>query len=235
MKILAIDSSAVSASAALVNDGKITGEFFLNIGLTHSRTLMPLTASLLSCAGQTLNDIDILAVTIGPGSFTGVRIGVATIKGMAAPTDKKCVGVSTLHAMAYNLADKDGIICCTMDARCNQVYTALFRSSSGKIERITDDDALSIDDLGESLRQYSEKVTFVGDGAALCYDKLSRVLDNVFLAPENVRYQRAGGAALAVYNEKLFANPVKADELNVTYLRLSQAERELKSKKEKSE
>jgi len=220
----------VSAGAALVEDGKILGEFFLNTGLTHSQTLMPMIAALLECAKIKLDDIDLLAVTNGPGSFTGVRIGVATLKGLAAPSEKKCVGVSTLLSTAYNFIDRECIVCPAMDARCGQVYTALFRASDGAVTRLTEDDAVSIEALGSKLSEYDESVIFAGDGAALCYEKLSTVLKKAEIAPENLRYQRATGVAAAVIGEKMYERAVSADELSVFYLRLSQAERELKAR-----
>ncbi len=232
MKILAVDSSAVSASAALVEDEKILGEFYMNTGLTHSQTLLPMIAAVLENTGTGLDTVDLLAVTNGPGSFTGVRIGVATVKGLAAPRDIKCVGVSTLLAMAYNFTDRDGIICCAMDARCGQVYMALFRAGDGIITRLTQDDAVVIEVLGVSLSEYNDNIIFAGDGARLCYEKLSTVIKNCSLAPENIRYQRASGAAAAVFAGKLYENAVPADGLGVMYLRPSQAERELKARGE---
>lgn len=230
MKILAVDSSAVCASAALVEDGKIIGEFYLNSGLTHSRTLMPLIASVLECAEAKLDDVDFFAVTNGPGSFTGVRIGVAAVKGLAAPSGKKCIGVSTLLSMAYNIVGRDCVICCVMDARRSQVYAALFRSSGGAVERLSEDFVVSIEDLGKKLCGYDEEIVFVGDGALLCRNALSGVLKDAQAAPESRRFQRATGAAAAVFDRKLYENAVSPDALDVKYLRLSQAERELKAK-----
>ena len=231
MKILAVESSAVAAGAALAEDGKLLGEFFLNVGLTHSCTLLPMIVSLLENAGMTAADVDLFAVTNGPGSFTGVRIGVSTVKGMAQPLEKKCVGVSTLLAMAYNLVGTDDLICCAMDARCRQVYTALFESKDGRIVRLTDDDAISLDDLGGILRSFNRRVVFVGDGAELCYNAFSGVLPDISLAPPALRYQRAASVEAAVFSDGA-AGAVSADELSVSYLRLSQAERERKQKLE---
>lgn len=233
MKILAVDASAVSASAAIVEDKKILGEFYLNVGLTHSCTLMPMIESLLKYAQISISDIDLFAVTNGPGSFTGIRIGVATVKGMAEPLSKPCAGVSTLLAMAQNLKGQDGIICSVMDARCKQVYTACFECVNGKIVRLTPDDAISIDALCEILRKFDRKVTFVGDGANLCYNLLKETLPDVYIAPEMIRYQHASGAAMAIMDDENKEIPsVTADLLSVSYLRLSQAERERKQKME---
>ena len=171
MKILALDSSAVSASAAVLDDDKVLGEFFINTKQTHSQTLMPMVQQVLIQTKTSLEEIDLFAVSAGPGSFTGVRIGVACVKGMAFAQNKPCIGVSTLEAMAYPLSMLNGIICAVMDARCQQVYHALFRVNGSKVERIYDDCAVAISDLAESLRQYSDETIYlVGDGAKLCYE-----------------------------------------------------------------
>lgn len=234
MKILAVDSSAGAASAAVTENEKILSECFLNIGLTHSQTLMPMIEAALKNAGLTIHDIDMLAVTNGPGSFTGVRIGVAAIKGLAVGAELPCCGISTLEAMAQSFAGfTDCIICGAMDARRSQVYTALFRCENGEIKRLTEDEAISIEQLGERLAVFEEPIFLVGDGAALCFKMLGKNADNIYLAPENIRYQRASGAAFAAVRGEY--KPVSAGELEVKYLRLPQAERELKLKKEKGE
>ena len=232
MKILAVESSALAAGAALSEDGKLLGEAYLNVGLTHSCTLMPMIESLLRFADVSARDIDLFAVSNGPGSFTGVRIGVSTVKGMAQPLGKPCIGVSTLYAMAHNMLGTDDLICCAMDARCRQVYTALFECADGCIVRLTDDDAVSLDDLCRTLRTYDRRVVFVGDGAALCYNTFRGVLPNITLAPETLRFQRASSVAAAAWAAGAEQVGVSADELSVSYLRLSQAERERKQKME---
>lgn len=233
MRILAIDSSALAAGAALTEDGKLLGEFFLNVGFTHSTTLMPMVESLLRYAKVSAREIDLFAVTNGPGSFTGVRIGVSTVKGMAMAADKPCIGVSSLEAMAYNLFGTEGIICCAMDARCGQVYTALFQSAQGKMQRLLPDSAISIEELGAILKTYTCPVTFLGDGAKLCFDALSSDLPQAALAPDNLRFPRASGAAQAAAAGD--SQPCTAAELSVSYLRLSQAERERNQKLEAKE
>ena len=232
MKILAVESSAVAASAALVEDGKLLGEFFLNVGLTHSATLMPMIRSLLQYADVSIRDVDLFAAASGPGSFTGVRIGVSTVKGLAQPLDKPCIGVSTLWSMAHNLRGTDELICCAMDARCRQVYTALFEECDGQIRRLTDDDAVSLDDLCARLESLDREVVLVGDGAQLCYDAFKDALPRVRIAPQAVRFQRASSAALAVWENLAALQPVSAANLSVSYLRPSQAERERKQKLE---
>ncbi|MBQ7541119.1 MAG: tRNA (adenosine(37)-N6)-threonylcarbamoyltransferase complex dimerization subunit type 1 TsaB [Clostridia bacterium] len=232
MKILAIDSSAAAASAALAEDGKLLGEFFLNVGLTHSCTLQPMVESLLRYAGVPIRDVDLFAVTNGPGSFTGVRIGVSAVKGMAQPLGKPCVGVSTLEAMAFNVRDTDSLICCTMDARRSQVYTALFEQRAGRIVRLTPDDAVSLAELGERLRQAGRQTVLVGDGAELCFDAFRDSVPGVRTAPQTIRHQRAASVAAAVW-ENIDVLPLRsAEELSASYLRLSQAERERKEKME---
>ncbi len=232
MKILAIDTSASPVSAALLCDGKLVGEFYLNIKTTHSQTLMPIVSNLLSAAKTDLNDIDIFAVNAGPGSFTGVRIGVASVKGMAMPLDKPCAGVSTLESMAYSLPYSDGIVCAVMDARCGQVYNALFRLDGTAVERITEDRAISIEELEKDLEHYDETVYLVGDGADICFQAFGEKL-NVVLTPVNIRYQHAYGTAAAaeiMAKENRLCTPA---QLMPIYLRLPQAERELRAKQEK--
>lgn len=221
--ILSIDSSAVTASAALTDGEKVIKSEFINAGLTHSETLLPMIKRVM--AGYTASDLDAIAVTAGPGSFTGVRIGVATVKGIAFKNDTPCISVSTLEAIAYNFTDTDCIVCAVMDARRMQFYNALFEVNNGKVNRICTDRAISIDDLRKELSVY-ENAVIAGDGAELCYNNLG--LDNVTLADENRRYQNGIGVSKAAENsEKITAN-----KLMPVYLRLSQAERELKLKKE---
>lgn len=229
MKILAFDSSAKTASVALVDSGSIISECFVNAGLTHSRTLMPMVNNTLSQADLKIDDIDAFAVNAGPGSFTGIRIGVAAVKGLALANGKPCAGVSTLEACAYNFTDENCVVCVSMDARCNQVYTAIFRIADGKVSRICEDKAVSIDELGNELSSYDEKIILAGDGAEICFNAFSEKLSNCVLSGENRRYQRAYGAAFAALdNKELFKDSA---ELVPIYLRLPQAERELKLRK----
>ena len=233
MVILGIESSAVSASAAVVKDGKLLSEAFLNVGLTHSVTLLPLIKQASEGAGLTPEEIDAVAVSNGPGSFTGVRIGVATAKGIAQPTGKKCVPVSTLEAIAYPLSVSDCIAVSVMDARCNQVYCALFRCANGKMTRLTEDDAISLDALCDILKSYNEKIIFIGDGADISYKYLHDSLPDITVVSPLIKYQRASSVAfLAAERLENIDNIRTPDELVPSYLRLSQAERELKKKKE---
>ena len=233
MKILSVDSSAKTASVAVTDGEKLISECFVNAGLTHSRTLMPMVDNALTQADIKIEEIDAFCVNAGPGSFTGIRIGVAAVKGLALCNDKPCAGVSTLESAAYNFIDENCLVSVSMDARCNQVYTALFRCENSKVIRICDDKAISIDDLCEELSDYNEKIYLAGDGAELCFNAFKDKLSDVSLAGENRRYQRAYGAALAaIRNENSFA---PSAELAPVYLRLPQAERELKLRNNKGE
>ncbi len=231
MKILAFDSSAVSASAALAEDGKILGEAYLNNGLTHSRTLMPMAQQLLTMCGCELSEIDAFAVSTGPGSFTGLRIAVSSVKGMAAALGKNCVSVSTLESMAYNLpAIGSCTVCAVMDARCKQFYNALFSLDHGKIQRLCDDRAIMVDKLSGELEGISGDIVLFGDGAQLAYGMICDDVKNAVLAPEALRFQRASSVAAAAFKKLERGESVSAASLMPAYLRLSQAERELLAK-----
>lgn len=234
MKLLGLESSATSASVAVVSDGKILSEDYSNTGLTHSQTLMPMLESVLKKAELTINDIDYLAVSNGPGSFTGVRIGVSALKGLADPLNKKCVGVSTLEAIAKPLENTGVIAVATMDARCNQVYTATFDCVTGGMKRLTEDEAITIDELTERLKTQDKQIVLIGDGANVCYNKMKDVLEGISIASPTIRYQSASSVALIA--EELILkdenNALSSDMLVPKYLRLSQAERELKKKQE---
>ena len=230
MKILAFDSSAVSASVALVEDGKLLAESFLNVGLTHSATLMPMTQQLLQASNCKLEDVDALAVSAGPGSFTGLRIAVSCVKGIAAALNKKCVAVSTLEAMACNLPPiGEFTICAVMDARCKQFYNALFKVQNGEITRLCDDRAIMVDKLGEELKNISGDIVLVGDGSLLAFSMLADN-NNVKLPPDNLRFQKASSVAAAAIKKYNNNETVSAAALMPSYLRLSQAERELIAK-----
>ena len=173
MKILAMDSSAVSASCAVLEDDRLIAEFFINAGLTHSQTLMPMVESALQNAAVDIADIDLFAVAQGPGSFTGIRIGTAAVKGMAQALDKPCAGVSALEAIAYNFTGLNCVVCAAMDARRQQVYNALFRVSGDRIERLCEDRAISIAELETEIASFDEAVMLAGDGARLCFKTVS--------------------------------------------------------------
>jgi tRNA threonylcarbamoyladenosine biosynthesis protein TsaB len=229
MLILSIESSAKPVSVAVYQDsthGKLLGQYFQYTGFSHSRTLLAMTESLLKNLEIKLSDIGLLAVAKGPGSFTGVRIGVSAVKGLAWGLDIPVCGVSTLEAMAYQThANSDILVCPVMDARRNQVYNALFRWHEGKPERLSEDRAISIEDLQTELCSYSDiPFLLVGDGVAVCNE--SNLFSNYGELPELTRYQTAYGVTLAALNNK----PIPAVELEPFYLRPSQAERERNSK-----
>ena len=228
MKILSIECSAVPCSAAISEDGKIIASKFINVGLTHSQTLMPMVEEVLKEAKISIKDIDGFAVSAGPGSFTGIRIGISAIKGMATPENKPCYPVSTLLAMAQNYKDTDCLICAVMDARCNQVYNANFEIENGKITRLCEDRALLCEELAKEIKNISQNqnkcVIIVGDGANLFYEFVKDI-ENVSKADEERVYQNAIGVALAAKDY------VEPKELLPVYLRLPQAERELNSKR----
>ncbi|MCI9274036.1 MAG: tRNA (adenosine(37)-N6)-threonylcarbamoyltransferase complex dimerization subunit type 1 TsaB [Clostridiales bacterium] len=229
MKLLAIDSSATAASAAIWEDGVLRGEFFINTKLTHSQTLMPMVEALLTSTSMDLSEIDRFAVAAGPGSFTGLRIGVAAVKGMAMAQGKPCAAVSTLEAMACQMDLAEGIVCAVMDARCSQVYNALFLADHKTLTRISEDRALSVEQLQQQLIEQKKRVFLVGDGANLCYNKMKENIPVLSVAPEQLRMQRASGVAKAA--ERLPADRwITASALMPVYLRPPQAERELKER-----
>ena len=233
MNILAIESSAKAASVALGINGELYSQYFQNNGQTHSRSIMPMIRDMLVCAGKNTNDIDAVAVSVGPGSFTGLRIGIAAAKGIAWAGDKPCIPVSTLEAMAHQISIADGIICCAMDARRGQIYNALFSSHRGKLTRLTSDRAISIDELSIELKKEKNTIFTIGDGASLCYNMLSCMGKDVFMAPKNLIMQSAQGVLLASQNQAVMGNAIPASQLEPNYLRLSQAERERLEKTEK--
>ena len=228
MKILAIDSSAVSASVAVSEDERILASEFVNNGLTHSQTLLPMVEHVLKKASVSPENIDLYAVTNGPGSFTGVRIGVATVKGLAFAHSTKCIGISTLEAIGANIEQEGAISLACMDARRGQVYTATFESGTNK--RLTPDEALAIDSMTERINAYEKKVYLCGDGARLAFEQLRDKCPQVCLPGEDKIYQNAEKVCLLAYRNAFNAKDAAA--LVPTYLRPSQAERELKKRKE---
>ena len=206
--------------------GKLLGESYQNTGLTHSQTLMVMAEDLLKACNLTAQDVEAVAVAAGPGSFTGVRIGVAAAKGFAWGGELPCYGVSTLEAMARNLGVYQGYVVPAMDARRNQVYTAIFRADKGILSRMEEDMAISLAELGEKIKNITEPVFLVGDGAVLCYNTLLEEVPGLVLPPEHRMHQRAAGVALAAQAMIDAGDPGNGAELTPNYLRLSQAERE---------
>ena len=233
MLILALDSTAQVGSVALCEDEKLIAEYTLNTGHTHSETLLPMVESVLKISGYTVDDVELFACTAGPGSFTGVRIGAATVKGLAFGKGKPCVGVSTLEALATNARAFEGIICPCMNARRQQVYNALFESKDGKLTRLCEDRALAIEDLLKEVSEYApeKRIYLVGDGAELVMDfdefgEQFPVLDGcMILLGERLRNQSGYSVTLVALEAYRNGNVCTDAELAPVYLRPSQAER----------
>ena len=222
MLILAFESSAKAASVALCRDGHLVSQYSQCSGLTHSRTLLPMAEDMLKNAELTLRDVDLIAVAHGPGSFTGIRIGVSTVKGLAWAGDKPCVGVSTLEAMAWHGLAAGGVVCPVMDARRSQVYNALFEIKDGRPQRLCPDRPIALAELAEDVKKLDAPVFLVGDGAAITKAFFDAQGIPCRVAPENLLWQDAWGVAMAAMDKE----PGNADRLLPVYLRLSQAERE---------
>ena len=230
MLILAFESSAKAASVALVRDGHLVSQYSQCSGLTHSRTLLPMAEDLLKNTELSLGDVDLFAVAHGPGSFTGIRIGVSTVKGLAWASGKPCVGVSTLEAMAWHGLAAGGLICPVMDARRQQVYNALFEIRDGRPVRLCSDRPLALSELAEELAPLKRSAFLVGDGAAITAKYFDQVGIPCVTAPENLLWQSGWGVAMAASDK----TPGSADTLLPVYLRLSQAERERQERMNKA-
>ena len=226
MKLLAFESSAKAAGVAVLDDGRLLAEYFQNSGQTHSRTLMQMAEDLLDNCDLTPQDIGACAVADGPGSFTGVRIGVAAAKGFAWGRNIPCCGVSTLEAMAWQASEFSGIVCCAMDARRSQVYHTRFLAENGTLTRLCPDCAVSLDEVRLALENCEKPKIMVGDGAQLCYNTFGTEIAGCMLAPEHRRMQRASGVALAARRLLSEGADCSGAALAPNYLRLSQAELE---------
>ena len=226
MLILAFETSAKAASVALMEGTKLLGEAYQNTGLTHSQTLMVMAEDVLKQCGKSAQDVQAVAVAEGPGSFTGVRIGIAAAKGYAWGKEIPCYGVSTLEAMAESLGIYEGFICPVMDARRSQVYNALFYVNRSEIERHREDRAIALADLQEDLEHLDGPIYLVGDGAALTYNALNGSIDELIMPPEYRMHQRAVGVGLVAARMAAEGLAPSGGELTPNYLRLSQAERE---------
>ena len=226
MLILAFETSAKAGSVALWQDGRLLGESYQNTGLTHSQTLLAMAEDLLKSCGFQPRNVTAVAVAAGPGSFTGVRIGVAAAKGFAWGLEIPCCGVSTLEAMAENLGIYDGYVLPAMDARRSQVYNALFRAEKGVLSRCSEDRAISLTDLCGELKTLDGPVYLVGDGSSLTYNTLKEQIPGLILPPEHRMHQRAAGVALVAEKMLQKGEICDAAALTPNYLRLSQAERE---------
>ena len=224
--LLCFETSAKACSAALHDGERLLGEAYQNTDLTHSQTLMVMAEDLLKQCGKTAADVTALAVAAGPGSFTGVRIGISAAKGFGWGADLPCYGVSTLEAMARSLGAWQGYVLGVMDAQRAQVYSGLFHADHGEYARVMEDSAISLEDLKGILQEYSEPIFLVGDGSILCYNTLSESIPTLVLPPEHRMHQRASGVALAALEKIRQGEPGDGITLTPNYLRLSQAERE---------
>ncbi len=233
MKLLAIECSSSPVSAAIISNGEIISYSFSNIKLTHSQTLFPIIEGVLSSAKLSFDDIDAVSVATGPGSFTGLRIGIASAKGIAEPKNLKCVGVSTLLSAAYMFLGQNAVICPVIDARCSQVYNALFEVEGDRITRICDDRAILIDDLVPELNSIGDKKIILCCDAVNAVFKACDKSDNIILPPPTLMHQNATGVGLCAYNEIILGNYTDCAEINPVYLKLPQAERELRAKQER--
>ena len=226
MKILALETSAKSVSAAVVENGAVLASAYQNIGLTHSVTLMPLIDSMLKNAGLTARDMGLIAVAAGPGSFTGLRIGVSAAKGLAWALELPCCGVSTLEAMVENARSFEGTVICAMDARRQQIYNALFEADAeGQLTRLTPDRAIALAELADELREDSRPKLVVGDGARLCRDFLEEAGIACRLAPPHLLLQNAASVGFAAEQAAREGRLGSAQDLQPVYLRPVQAKK----------
>lgn len=226
MRILSVDSTAQTGSVGIIENGKIFALYTIE-AQTHSTTLLPMIESAMKSLGVSLTDMDLLAVSNGPGSFTGIRIGVAAVKGLAFKDNIPCVGVSSLEAMAYNFVGLDGIVCPVINARRSQVYTALFRISDGTVTRLTEDCVALIPDLDSLFSDFDCPVYFTGDAAETVYESVNYA--KKILPPVLLRRPNAFGVAAAAektFKESETPSAFTEDKLSPAYLRKTQAERE---------
>ena len=227
MNILALDTAGKTAAVAVMQQDILRYETASNTGLTHSETLLPMVDSMLVNSGHTLSEVDVVAVAAGPGSFTGLRIGVAAAKGLAWVEDKDCAPCSTLESMAWPLAHMEGaVIVCAMDARRKQVYNARFLASGGTLTRLSEDRAIGLEELAAEVKKSGNPQIIVGDGASLCYNAFEQCGVQAVLMPPHLIYQTAWGVARAGLELARQDKLVPAGQMAPRYHRLSQAERE---------
>lgn len=227
MKILALDTSGPNCSVAVIDENKVIANFNLNIGTTHSQILLPLVDKLNKFSGLTLNDIDAFACSVGPGSFTGLRIGIATIKGFAISLKKKVISVPSLTGLAYNVPTFDGIVCAVLDAKNDNVYSALFNIKNTP-EMLGDYITDTIDSLVNELKKHNDKILFVGDGAVSFKDRFEAEFgEKAFFMPHHLNEQTAISIAKAALDKAAKNSFDTVDNLHPLYLRKSQAERML--------
>ena len=237
-----MDTSAAAASCALLEDDRPIAQFYTDAHLTHSQTIMPMVESLLSCSHMTIQQVDLFAASVGPGSFTGLRIGVAAVKGMAQVLDKPCIAVSALEGLAYNLCGTDAIVCPIMEARRGQVYTGIYEFCGNELVVLEDQMAISIEELGDHLKKYDKRIIFLGDGVPVFRARLTDEIlaeeikagRDIQFAPANMNRQRAASVGTLGLRYYAAGKTETAMEHEPDYLRLSQAERERKEREAKS-
>lgn len=229
MKILGIDTSSKNSSISICEDKKIIAEFNINNNITHSQSIMPMCSSLLNLSNLSINDVDIFAVCIGPGSFTGIRIGISAVKGMAMASKKLCIGLSSLKSLAYNLIFIDGLVCSIIDARCGNFYSAIFDIKSQKIERLTQDGLLSSEEVLSALKilkNHGKKIFLIGDGAKIFSDSID-FQHNFILLNNYLNMQRATSNSLLAFDTLLVQKPVSQEFIIPAYLNKCKAEKEI--------
>ncbi|ACL75178.1 tRNA (adenosine(37)-N6)-threonylcarbamoyltransferase complex dimerization subunit type 1 TsaB [Ruminiclostridium cellulolyticum] len=236
MRILAVDTSTNVASAAILEDEVIIGEYNCNRGKTHSQRLMPMVQHLMETAGLTVSDIDAFSASIGPGSFTGLRIGVTTIKAMAFAAEKPVISVHTLDALAYNIPFAENLVCPMIDARNNQVFTAIYRFIGGKLERLTEYLGIPVTELADTLRVMDGKITFLGDACSMHKEYFEHELgDRVRIASANTALAKASSVAILAGKAYREGKLESYYDMVPFYLRKSQAERERENRKVKDD
>lgn len=227
MRILALDSSGLVASVAIVEEEQTVAEYTVNYKKTHSQTLLPMLDEIVKMTDMDLQSIDAIAVAGGPGSFTGLRIGSATAKGLGLALNKPLIHIPTLEGMAYNLYGSSAVICPIMDARRKQVYTGIYRFEEGELKVLEDQTAIAVDELIQKLNEMGEEVVFLGDGVPVYADCLREGLSIPFIfAPANMNRQRASSVGLLGIEYFKRGKTETAREHQPDYLRVSQAERE---------
>lgn len=234
MKILAVDSSGLVASVAVLEDDNLIAEYTVNYKKTHSQTLLPMLDEIIRMTDTDLESIDAIAVAKGPGSFTGLRIGSATVKGLGFALKKPIIGIPTVEGLAMNLYGTDALICPLMDARRNQVYTGIYRFQKGKLEVVKDQVAVGIEDIIEALNVIEKEVVFLGDGVPVYKEIIERNITVPYMfAPAHVNKQRAAAVGVRAFDYWMNGIYSNADEFEPEYLRLSQAERERMEKEKR--
>ncbi len=220
MTLLGIDTSGKTASVALCTEDKVLAQTTVYTSLTHSQVILPICNDVLKNAGVALSDVDGIAVAMGPGSYTGLRIGISAVKAMCFALNKNCIGVSTLEGLANNVSLHRGIICAVMAARLDLVYCAVFESDGCKVKRLTNDEILPLEELKKKLTEYEGEIAVVGDAA----DKLDG--EKFIIAPPHLKLQLATGLCSAAFDKELYT----PDKLDAAYLQITKAEKDLQEK-----